>query len=354
MLDTASKTKPMQKRHDEKPFNGDKETISVARQAATDGIVLLRNEKATLPLDKKADILVIGEHAIRPSISGGGSALLNAPYMSAPLDAIKASTSGNVTYHPGVPTWRLVPELDSELCDQVEIVLKNVGSEEAVWKTTKEKASISLLDQRISDLGPEFTINLDTTIRPQKTGKHLLSLFCVAETEIYLDDQLLKTITPPHISVEQFLFERFDFETTMDIDLTAGTPVKLRVVSKSKAKTGMEPPAQGLRIGLIYAVDEEKSIDQAVQLAKEAKQVVLFTGLNPDWEGEGSDRADIHLPRRQAEFVSHLAETGTRIVLVNQSGGPIDLRFASKVDSIVQAFYGGMECGNGTFQDDPC
>jgi beta-glucosidase len=345
VVDTAAKTPG--KRDEERPFDNDPRRIALCRRVGADGMVLLRNTNHVLPLRPDADILVVGQHATRPSVGGGGSAMLNPPYVVTPLEAIRQAATGKVTHHPGVPAWRLVPELDSDLCGTVKINLRNVGSDQVVWSSEREKAAISLLDQRIAALGPDFTLDLETTIHPRQTGRHLLSVFCVAETEVYLGDRLVETIHPPHISVEQFLFERFDFETILPVDLTRDVPVTLRVTSKSKPKTGMEPPPQGLRIGLVYDVDVSESIRQAEDLARSASQVVVVTGLDSDWEGEGSDRANIDLPGHQGELVRRLAAVNPNVVLVNQSGGPVDLRCADRVSGIVQAFYGGMECGNG-------
>jgi hypothetical protein len=76
---------------------------------------------------------------------------------------------------------------------------------------------------------------------------------------------------------------------------------------------------------------------------------VLFTGLNGEWESEGSDRADIHLPRSQEKLVKAVLAVRSDVVLVNQSGSAIDLEFCESIHGIVQAFLGGMEGGNGEF-----
>lgn len=80
----------------------DKATL---RQAARESIVLLKNEKNILPLDKKKikKLLVVGENANRQHAPGGGSAEIKALYEITPLMGIHMVLGGNteVVYKPG-------------------------------------------------------------------------------------------------------------------------------------------------------------------------------------------------------------------------------------------------------------
>jgi beta-glucosidase len=70
---------------------GSPEHAAAARKIAEEGIVLLKNEKNTLPIDlnKTEKIAVIGENAIKMMTVGGGSSSLKALYEISPLDGIK-------------------------------------------------------------------------------------------------------------------------------------------------------------------------------------------------------------------------------------------------------------------------
>ena len=63
---------------------------AVARQGATEGIVLLKNDGALLPLDttKIHSIAVIGPNALVARTGGGGSSLVRPKYAISPLDGI--------------------------------------------------------------------------------------------------------------------------------------------------------------------------------------------------------------------------------------------------------------------------
>jgi beta-glucosidase len=53
-----------------------------------------------------------------------------------------------------------------------------------------------------------------------------------------------------------------------------------------------------MRIGARPAVNEDTTIENAVQLARESDRAVLIVGLNSDWESEGFDRPNLALPGR--------------------------------------------------------
>jgi beta-glucosidase len=79
---------------------------AVALQGATEGIVLLKNSGALLPLDATEihSIAVIGPNAAAARTGGGGSSLVKPKYAIAPLDGIKerAGDSIHVRFEMGV------------------------------------------------------------------------------------------------------------------------------------------------------------------------------------------------------------------------------------------------------------
>ncbi|MCH5224590.1 MAG: glycoside hydrolase family 3 C-terminal domain-containing protein [Muribaculaceae bacterium] len=70
---------------------GSDEHIAAARQIGGEGVVLLKNENQTLPINpaKHKKVAVIGENAIKKMTVGGGSSSLKARHEITPLDGIK-------------------------------------------------------------------------------------------------------------------------------------------------------------------------------------------------------------------------------------------------------------------------
>lgn len=74
------------------------EHYAAARQIGGEGVVLLKNDNGTLPLDfsRKAKILVVGENAIKMMTVGGGSSSLKVQREISPLEGIRERAGKDV------------------------------------------------------------------------------------------------------------------------------------------------------------------------------------------------------------------------------------------------------------------
>ncbi|MBQ9654337.1 MAG: glycoside hydrolase family 3 C-terminal domain-containing protein [Bacteroidales bacterium] len=99
-------------------------------------------------------------------------------------------------------------------------------------------------------------------------------------------------------------------------------------------------------------LSESRSAQQlladAIAAASNADCILYIGGLNKSsgQDNEGTDRADIVLPYGQDELIEALAATGKKMIVVNISGSPVAMPWASKVNAIVQGWYGGSESGH--------
>jgi beta-glucosidase len=87
-------------------------------------------------------------------------------------------------------------------------------------------------------------------------------------------------------------------------------------------------------------------MNQAAALAQTADQAVLFAGLTGEWETEGQDRETMSLPPLSDELIFEVLEANPNTVII-QSGTPVAMPWASKAKTILHAWYGGNETGNG-------
>lgn len=77
---------------------------ALAREAAAQAIVLLRNDGDLLPFDSSESVAVIGAMATEPRYQGGGSSKVNATKVDIPLDEIKKHAGTDVAYAAGYTT----------------------------------------------------------------------------------------------------------------------------------------------------------------------------------------------------------------------------------------------------------
>ena len=115
--------------------------------------------------------------------------------------------------------------------------------------------------------------------------------------------------------------------------LGSGTVAPAPVTATGAANTNVETAAA--------------SIPDAVRAAQSADVVILFLGELANMTGEASSRASLDLPGEQQKLLEAIVATGKPVILVLESGRPLDIRWADKhVPAVVQAWYPGVEAGN--------
>ncbi|HEY1463950.1 MAG TPA: beta-glucosidase BglX [Terriglobales bacterium] len=89
------------------------------------------------------------------------------------------------------------------------------------------------------------------------------------------------------------------------------------------------------------------SIPDAVEAANKADVVIMFLGELAGMTGEASSRATLDFPGKQKELLEAVAATGKPIVLVLESGRPLDIRWANDhIPAIIQGWFLGVQAGN--------
>ncbi|SFR75614.1 glycoside hydrolase family 3 C-terminal domain-containing protein [Anaeromicropila populeti] len=110
------------------------------------------------------------------------------------------------------------------------------------------------------------------------------------------------------------------------------------VINKARVFTKEDEEAKKMR---------KKYLDEAVQLASEVDEVVIFGGYNHDYDSEGLDRENMTLPYQQDELIKEVLKVKPDAVVVMIGGSPIDMSaWVEDAKSIVWGWYGGMETGN--------
>lgn len=93
----------LENRDDKAVFDLEKDH-ALAKKAAEESIVLLKNEEAILPLSKEKKIAFIGDFADKPRYQGGGSSHINSFKVTSALDTVSKLGMEQITYVKGYQT----------------------------------------------------------------------------------------------------------------------------------------------------------------------------------------------------------------------------------------------------------
>ena len=94
-------------------------------------------------------------------------------------------------------------------------------------------------------------------------------------------------------------------------------------------------------------LDDDKSIADAVEAAKQSDVAILALGEPANWmEGEAASRVHLGFTGNQEKLLEAVVATGKPVILVVLSGRPLELKWAAEhVPAILQAWSPGIEAG---------
>jgi beta-glucosidase len=115
----------------------------------------------------------------------------------------------------------------------------------------------------------------------------------------------------------------------------------------SGATGGAPAPSGATGAAASSAAGGQASIEAAVHTAQQADVVIMFVGELAGMTGEASSRSALTFPGKQQELMEAVVATGKPVVLVLESGRPLDIRWANDhVGAILHAWYPGVQAGN--------
>ena len=340
------------------------EDRALVRRVAAESIVLLKNERKILPFDKTKPIAVVGPNAKSAAFCGGGSAWLKPYYVVTPFEGVSTQSQSTVSYELGAHNFKELPLLgkllrtdDGKPGFMFRAYDKPSGSLDRKLldeRHMKEKETyMNLMDYEVPLIPKDdvYYVDVEGVFVPEEDGIYDFGLTVEGTGRLFLDEKLVVDNATKQRPGTTF-FGAATAEERGERELKAGDEHKLKVEFGSGPTSLLERPAivsfgpGGLRFGCCKRTDPEAEIDKAVKLASEVEQVVIFAGLNGEWESEGSDRADMDSPPPIDQLISRVLAVNPRAVIVLQSGTPVAMPWADEAGSIVQAWYGGDETGN--------
>jgi beta-glucosidase len=322
-------------------------------QAAHESIVLLKNERNTLPLKSSIkSIAVVGPTADSLDVLLGNYNGTPSAYTTF-LDGIKKHfPNATVSFATGAPITEsraipVPPEYfrtggpNSKPGVNVEFFANPTLSGSPIL--TRVDSSINFSSYNVSP-GPgippdNFSVRWTGELVPPVDGDYRIGAITDGGYRLYFDD---KQIIDDWVRYRQ----RGQRSFTVLLHLQAGHayPVRLeyfRSFRESFARLLWLPP---------------NLVQEATALARKSDVVVAVVGITADLEGEerensdpgffGGDRTDITLPTTQQQLLEALATTGKPLIVVLTSGSALAVNWANDhAAAVLEAWYPGEEGG---------
>ncbi|MPY94233.1 MAG: beta-glucosidase [Acidimicrobiia bacterium] len=313
----------------------------LARRAAAESMVLLRNRDEALPLALEAGqrLLVVGPGAAAVTIMGGGSSQVRPHPPSQPLDALRAHFEPlgvDVRYEAGWRADRFTAPLEVE--GGFELVAEP-PDEEPVALGRVRRVAVDVLDHEGPVVPPGSVLRWRGRLLAAVTGAHRFGVAVAGRAWLAVDGEVVVEVPPVRQGPTFFGFGSEEVRVVRE--LVAGRAYDLEVAFAA-------PPGQvvrALRVG-VDPPEQDDLAGRAAGAARAADAAVVVVGLTADWEGEGADRSSFELPGRQAEVAEVVARICPRTVVVVNAGSPVRLDWADRAGALLCAWYPGMEAGN--------
>jgi beta-glucosidase len=317
----------------------------VALQEAREGMVLLKNDRNLLPLDKNRlkTLAVIGPDAFPAVPTGGGSAQVK-PFNSVSfLEGISNYLGSKVKVLYAVD----VPPLD-EVFDHSEFVTApggEPGLKGEYFDNEQLAGSLAVVrtdlhvnfrwgDGSYAEGHPtdHFSVRWTGYFIPRKTDDYKFYSSADDGVRLFIDDQQVINDWQPHSETLDTYSVRFE----------AGHAYKIRFeyfenVGGARAGFGV--------IGASEGVGRDTK-----PLAAKADAVIICVGFDPATEGEGFDRT-FQLPGGQDELIRQIASVNKNVIVVLTAGGNVDMtQWIDSVPALLHVWYPGQEGGTALAQ----
>ncbi|MGY1426952.1 glycoside hydrolase family 3 protein [Streptomyces sp. MN12] len=319
---------------------------ALAREIARRSFVLVRNERAALPL-RSGTVALIGAAARDARILGGGSATVFPARVVSPLDGLTAALpEGSLTYAVGAD-----PNTELAVADrgfELRAVCRDADGQ-VIGTGSAPNGHIQWMG---SDLPEGVThdrlhsVELTGTFTPRESGPHTFGIKGVGAFTLTVDGTTHYDDVQRPAKDDPFLSFFGAPEPRAEVDLTAGEPVEVGLTHVVEL-----PEGAGMKVvtfALAHAEprrDPDEMIAEAVRAARGADTAVVVVATTDRVESEGFDRTDLRLPGRQDDLVRAVAAANPNTVVVVNSGSPVELPWREEVAAVLLSWFPGQEGG---------
>ncbi len=322
---------------------------ALIRRAATEAMVLLKNDGDLLPLHPERGrlIAVIGPNGDELCGQGGGSSRVEPHHERPFLEALREAVGPgvHVEFEAGCRIQRRTPTLGAHLMR--DDGLSGVGVEffdnpdfegDPVLRRTARRFEFRWLGAtRPRGITGKFSLRAKATFTAPAAGVYRFTITSAGLSRLSVDGELILDNWTEQTPGRSF-YGQGSAEVGADIGLEAGETRELVLEYQSPARATIPGVVVGCQVP-----EPPHGLERAVALARRADAVVLVAGLNADWEAEGTDRVSLSLPGDQDELITEVAAANPNTVVVLNAGSPVAMPWVHEVRAVLQLWYPGQE-----------
>lgn len=214
------------------------------------------------------------------------------------------------------------------------------------------KIDESVLDARAEELLNAVNSTYDAVAKAPKSfdadAHHAIAKKCAAESIVLLDnDGILPLAKDAKVALIG------DFAKTPRYQGAGSSqvnPTRLDNLYDCLAEAGVEITAYAQGFNRRNPHPDQKMIDEAVAVAKNAETVLLCVGLDEILESEGMDRLHMELSRSQQALIKAVCEVNQNVILVLSGGAPFVMPERNLYRAAIHGYLGG-QAGAGAMAD---
>lgn len=325
---------------------------NLALETAQKSIVLLKNEKNTLPLKKDLkSIAIVGPNANDLEVLLGNYNGFPSQYFT-PLEGIKNKVSKNTKIYYEAGTELISKDAAMSLIPSEFFSFRNKKGLQATYYNNHELSGTPLLTRveqginsnwnsnPVKGLNEEkFAVEYTGLIKVNVSGDYSLGMQSYKGYKLTIDGKIIVDTTKD--------LKRRIVKETIKLEKEKSYSIKIQYFHEGY-------PA---KLKLLWKTPDKTSFEKAIELANKSDVVVFVGGISPGVEGEqmpvnskgfdGGDKTDIELPEIQKELLKALHATGTPVVLVLLNGSALAVNWENEnLPAIVEAWYPGELGGN--------
>jgi len=315
-----------------------------ALQGAREGIVLLKNENAVLPIDRTnvRTIFVVGPNT-HPAVVGAGGSSKTEPFASVSILKGLGDNAGSETrvlHADGIPSL-------TDMVRSTQFSIDEKGEQPGMHAQyfasddLSGDAVISREEPRVEiGLGPGGPFYPPDTASERWTGFYSATnggTFDVVVASagdrggyyrVFIDEELVFDSWTLNKAIVDYV----------SLKLTAGTH---KVVLEHRGRQKWP----GDRLLLAISRHGDRVSNAAKTMAADADFVVIAAGFDDSTESEGADRT-FKLPPGQDELINAMLDANKRTAVVMTAGGAVDMNaWIDRTPALMQAWYPGQEGG---------